>query len=338
MARYGVNIRDVQDVIEVAMGGIRATTTVEGRERYPIRVRYQREIRDNVESMERILVPGAGEQQVPLSQLATIEYVRGPQEIKSEDNFLVSYVLFDKKADFAEVEVVEQASEILKAKIDSGEVVLPAGVHYKFSGSYENQLRFQKQLLIMLPLSLFIIFIILYFQFRSVPITLLVFLGIAVVWSGGFIGIWATAQPWFLDFEVFGRNIRDVFNMRNYNLSTAVWIGFIALFGIATDDGVLITTYLNQTFGPRRPGYSVECDRSGQPPGPTRPHDHHHYGAGPHACADQYRPWRRRDDPHGSAGFLGHDTGTGDALYGSGELLPSQGVPLAHRRPQGSFP
>ena len=252
MARYGVNIRDVQDVVEIALGGIRATTTVEGRERYPIRVRYLREIRDNVEAMAHILVPGAGQQQVPLAQLATIEYVRGPQEIKSEDNFLVSYVLFDKKPGYAEVEVVEEADWLIKHKLATGELVLPAGVHYKFSGSYENQLRFARQLMVMLPLSLFIIFIILYFQFRSVPIALLVFLGIAVVWSGGFIGIWATAQPWFLDFEVFGRNIRDVFNLRTYNLSTAVWIGFIALFGIATDDGVVITTYLNQTFARKR--------------------------------------------------------------------------------------
>jgi Cu(I)/Ag(I) efflux system membrane protein CusA/SilA len=261
VARYGVNIRDVQDVIEIAMGGIRATTTVEGRERYPVRVRYQRELRDNLESMERILVPGTGEQQIPLAQVATIEYVRGPQEIKAEDNFLVSYVLFDKKPGYAEVDVVEAADRLIKAKLDSGELALPEGVHYKFSGSYENQLRFQKQLLVMLPLSLFIIFIILFFQFRSVPITLLVFLGIAVVWSGGFIGLWATAQPWFLDFEVFGRNMREVFNLRTYNLSTAVWIGFIALFGIATDDGVVITTYLNQTFG-RKPVRGIQDIRA----------------------------------------------------------------------------
>lgn len=261
LARYGVSIRDVQDVIEIAIGGIRATTTVEGRERYPVRVRYPREIRDNVEAMNRILVPGSGEQQVPLAQVATIEYVRGPQEIKAEDNFLVSYVLFDKRPGYAEVDVVEAADRLIKAKIDSGELVLPAGVHYQFSGSYENQLRFQKQLAVMLPLSLFIIFLILYYQFRSVPISLLVFLGIAVVWSGGFIGLWATAQPWFLDIEVFGRNLREVFNLRTYNLSTAVWIGFIALFGIATDDGVVITTYLNQIFA-RKPVGGIQDIRA----------------------------------------------------------------------------
>ncbi len=287
IARYGVNIRDIQDVIEIALGGIRASMTVEGRERYPIRVRYAREIRDNVEAMERILVPGSGDEQIPLSQLATIEYVRGPQEIKSEDNFLVSYVLFDKQPGHAEVDVVEQAETYLKhleqtfndaykeasekataagRKLTQAEIdALPGlnlrGCFYKFSGSYENQLRFAKQLAVMLPLSLFIIFIILYFQFRSVPVTLLVFLGIAVVWSGGFIGIWATAQPWFLDFEVFGRNFRDVFNLGTYNLSTAVWIGFIALFGIATDDGVVITTYLKQTFA-RKPTRGIDDIRA----------------------------------------------------------------------------
>ncbi|MCG3136870.1 MAG: Multidrug resistance protein MdtC [Phycisphaerae bacterium] len=261
IARYGVNIRDIQDVIEIALGGIRATTTVEGRERYPVRVRYLREIRDNVEAMERILVPGVSGEQIPLAQLARIEYVRGPQEIKTEDNFLVSYVLFDKTPGWAEVNVVEEADRVLKNKISNKELILPEGVHYAFSGSYEGQLRFQKELLIMLPTSLFLIFLILYFQFRSVPVSLLVFLAIAVVWSGGFIGLWLTAQPWFLDFDVLGRNVREVFNMRVYNLSTAVWIGFIALFGIATDDGVVITTYLNHIFK-RKPTRSIDDIRA----------------------------------------------------------------------------
>jgi Cu(I)/Ag(I) efflux system membrane protein CusA/SilA len=84
-----------------------------------------------------------------------------------------------------------------------------------------------------------------------------VFIGIAVVWAGGFIGLWATAQPWFMNFEVFGRNLREVFNFRAYNLSTAVWVGFIALFGIATDDGVVITTYLNQVFA-RKPVRGIQ--------------------------------------------------------------------------------
>ncbi|MEW6358126.1 MAG: efflux RND transporter permease subunit [Planctomycetota bacterium] len=253
IARYGVNIRDVQDVIEIAIGGIRATTTVEGRERYPIRVRYQRELRDSIEALERILVPGAGEEQIPISQLARIEYVRGPQEIKSEDTFLVSYVLFDKRPGYAEVDVVEQAQRFLQAKIASGELVLPAGVYFHFAGSYENQLNFQKRFRVILPVSLFTIFLILYFQFRSTPVSLICFVEIALCWAGGFLGLWLAAQPWFLNVEIWGANVREVFHLREYNLSVPVWVGFIAIFGIATDDQVVICTYLNQVFARTKP-------------------------------------------------------------------------------------
>ncbi|GAG74752.1 unnamed protein product, partial [marine sediment metagenome] len=105
-ARYGVNIRQVQDVIEVAIGGRRITTTVEGRERFPVRVRYMRELRDKIETIGKILVPAADRTQIPLIQLAQLRYVRGPQAIKSEDTFLVGYVLFDMKPGYAEVDVV----------------------------------------------------------------------------------------------------------------------------------------------------------------------------------------------------------------------------------------
>ena len=185
--RYGLHIRSVQDVIEVAIGGRRITTTVEGRERYPVRVRYARELRDDAESLERILVPTPMGQQIPLAQLADIRYVRGPQVIKSEDTFLLGYVLFDMKAGNAEVDVVEDAQAFLQEKIDSGELVLPAGVSYSFAGNYENQLRSQKTLTVVLPLALGIIFLILYFQFKSVIRTSLVFSGIMIAWSGGFI-------------------------------------------------------------------------------------------------------------------------------------------------------
>jgi Cu(I)/Ag(I) efflux system membrane protein CusA/SilA len=150
------------------------------------------------------------------------------------------------------VEVVEQVERYLQSKIDGKELVLPPGTHYSFAGTYQNQLSFQKRFAILLPASLFAIFIILYFQFRSTAITTLIFAQIAVVWAGGFIGIWLAAQPWFLDFAVFGLNLREVFHLRQYNLSVAVWVGFIALFGVATDDAVVITTYLNQMFATRR--------------------------------------------------------------------------------------
>jgi Cu(I)/Ag(I) efflux system membrane protein CusA/SilA len=253
LARYGVPMRKFQDVVEVAIGGRKITTTVEGRERFPVRVRYQRELRDSIEALYKILVPGAGGTQIPIMELAEIRYVRGPQVIKSEDTFLVGYVVFDMKSGHAEVDVVEQCQAYLQQKIDSGEFALPPGVSYAFAGSYENQLRAAKTLSIILPLALFVIFMIIYFQFRSVPTTLLVFSGIFVAWSGGFLMIWLYGQPWFLNFSVFGVSMRGLFQIHTINMSVAVWVGFLALFGIATDNGVIQSTYLGQVFRERKP-------------------------------------------------------------------------------------
>ncbi|NIA15217.1 MAG: AcrB/AcrD/AcrF family protein [Nitrospiraceae bacterium] len=253
IARYGIDVRRVQDVIEVAIGGRRITTTVEGRERFPVRVRYMRELRDRIDTLEEILVAGAGGVQIPIAQLANINYIRGPQAIKSEDTFLVGYVLFDMKPGYAEVDVVEECQRYLAEKRASGEFVMPSGVSYTFAGNYENQIRSQKTLSVVLPLALFVIFMILYFQFRSVATTSLVFSGIIVAWAGGFILIWLYAQPWFLDFSVFEVNMRDLFQVHPINLSVAIWVGFLALFGIASDNGVVIATFLDQSFTERRP-------------------------------------------------------------------------------------
>ena len=243
----------VQDVIEVAVGGKPVTMTVEGRERYPVRVRYQRELRDSIESIEDILVAAPDGTQIPLKELSTIHYLRGPQVIKSEDTFLVGYVIFDKRDGYAEVEVVEQAQAYLQSKIDSGELSIPAGVSYKFTGSYENQIRAEKKLRVVLPIALFAIWLILYFQFKRVSTTLMVFSGIAFAWSGGFIMLWLYGQTWFLNFDLFGTNLRSLFQMGTINLSVAVWVGFLALFGIATDNGVIVCTYLQQRFKEKRP-------------------------------------------------------------------------------------
>lgn len=248
IARYGIKIQDVQDVVEIAIGGKRLTTTVEGRERYPVRVRYQRELRDSLEALGTILVPGSEGAQIPLNLIAKVNYTRGPMTIKSEDTFLVSYVLFDKKPGTAEVDVVMAADNYLKHKISTGELKLPPGTSYTFAGSYENQVRSERTLKIVIPLALMLIFMVLYFQFRSVPVSMNVFSGIFVAWSGGFMMLWLYSQPWFLDFSVFGVNMRELFQVRHYNLSVAVWVGFLALFGIATNDGVIYSTYLDQVF------------------------------------------------------------------------------------------
>jgi Cu(I)/Ag(I) efflux system membrane protein CusA/SilA len=253
IARYGLTIEDMQKQIGVAIGGMPLTTTVEGRERFPVRVRYAREYRDNPEDLKRVLIPTPAGVQIPLQELADINYVRGPQVIKSEDTFLVSYVIFDKKEGFAEVDVVEDAQALLDAKIASGEFVLPAGVSYRFTGNYENQIRATKRLMLVVPISLLIIFLILYFQFRSVVTTSMIFSGLLVAFSGGFIMLWLYSQPGFLDFSIGGINLRDLFQVHTVNLSVAVWVGFIALFGVATDDGVLMGTYLTQLFEKDKP-------------------------------------------------------------------------------------
>ena len=253
IARYGISIRQVQDVIEVAIGGRRITTTVEGRERYPVRVRYARELRDEIETLGDILVASPTGAQIPLAQVTDITYVRGPQAIKSEDTFLVGYVLFDMKPGEAEVDVVEDCARYLEEKRASGEFTLPPGVSYTFAGNYENQVRSQKTLAVVLPLALFIIFLILYLQFRSVATTSLVFSGIAVAWAGGFTLIWLYGQPWFLDFNFLGADMRELFQVHPINLSVAIWVGFLALFGIASDDGVVMATFLDQQFAEKRP-------------------------------------------------------------------------------------
>jgi Cu(I)/Ag(I) efflux system membrane protein CusA/SilA len=253
IARYGISVEKVQEVLKVAIGGMPITQTVEGRERYSVRVRYPRELRANPTDLKQIYVPVEKGSPVPLSELATIRYEQGPQVIKSEDTFLVGYVLFDKLDGFAEVDVVENAQALFQQKIASGELTVPKGISYKFTGTYENQIRAEKTLSVVVPLALAIIFLILYFQFKSVTTSLMVFTGITVAFAGGFIMIWLYGQDWFFNFSLFGENMRELFNMKTINLSVAVWVGFIALFGIATDDGVVMATYLTQTFDRDKP-------------------------------------------------------------------------------------
>ena len=262
ISRYGLTVRDMQMYISTAIGGMALTTTVEGRERFQVRARYAREYRDTPGDLEKVLIPTPSGVQVPLGELAEITYKRGPQMIKSENTFLVGYVIFDKKSGYAEVDVVENAREILDRKIASGELVLPAGVNYVFTGNYENQIRAARRLMIVIPVSLIIIFLILYFQFRSVVTSSMIFSGILVAFSGGFLMLWLYGQQWFMDFNVAGVHMRELFQMGTINLSVAVWVGFIALFGIATDDGVIMGTYLMQVFDRNKPSTVTEVRAS----------------------------------------------------------------------------
>jgi len=230
IARYGVSIRDVQDVIEIAIGGENLTMSVEGRERYPIRVRYPRDRRDNLEELQRILVPAANGAQVPISQVADVRYALGPQEIKSENTLLVGYVTMNTR-DRDEVSVVEDADALIQAKIKAGELKFPPGYYYQWAGQFENQVRAMNRLKILIPICLLVDFVLLYIGLKRWWIALLVFSDILVSASGGFIMLlfWG------------------------YNISVAVWVGFIALFGVAEDDSVVVSTYIGDLLEQRPP-------------------------------------------------------------------------------------
>lgn len=258
IARYGLQISTLQKFIASSIGGMPLSYSVEGRERYPIRMRYARDFRNSPEAIKNLLVSTPAGQYVRLKNLADIVYIRGPQMIKSENSFPVSYVIFDKQPGYAEVDVVENAQKYLDKQHKSGKFQLPEGVHYKFTGNYENQIRATKRLTLVIPLALLAIFLILYFQFRSATGALLIFSGIFVAFSGGFIMLWLYGQNWFMDFNLGNIHLRSLFQIRPFNLSVAVWVGFIALFGVATDDGVLISTYIKQLLDEKVPQSKAE--------------------------------------------------------------------------------
>ena len=252
LARYGLSVETVQNTIAAALGGVEVTRSIEGRERYPIRVRYQRERRDDMQSMYDTLITAANGAQIPLSDVAEIRYERGPQMIRSENTFLTAYVTFGSASGVAEVEAVEAASEHLQQAQQRGELTLPSGVSYSFAGSYQQQQSAMQTLQLVIPLSLMLIFILLYLQFKEVSTAMMVFSGIAVAWGGGFIMLYLYGQAWFANFSIplvtQGVTLREIFQFEVTNLSVAVWVGFLALFGIAVDDGVVMATYLKQRF------------------------------------------------------------------------------------------
>lgn len=252
IARYGLSVETVQNTFAAAVGGVEVTRSIEGRERYPIRVRYQRERRDDIESIYDILITAANGAQIPLSEVAEIRYERGPQMIRSENTFLTAYVTFGSAPGYSEVEAVDAAREFLLEAQQRGELNLPSGVSYSFAGSYEQQQSAMQTLQLVIPLSLMLIFMLFYLQFKEVSTTMMVFSGIAVAWGGGFIMLYLYGQSWFANFSIplitQGVTLREIFQFEVTNLSVAVWVGFLALFGIAIDDGVVMATYLQQRF------------------------------------------------------------------------------------------
>ena len=228
IARFGVRVQDVQDAITIALGGMELTQTVEGRERYGVRIRYARDQRQDLPELERVLVPAAGGAQIPISRLCTIQTVVGPQEIKGERNLLVGYVTMNTR-DRDEVSVVEDAERMLRQAVSDGALKLPAGYYWEWSGQFENQQRATARMAMLVPICLAIMLLLLYLGFKRWWIGPMIFISILVSTSAGFIalGLWGA------------------------NLSVAVWVGFLVLFGIADDDGVVMSTYLEDSFHER---------------------------------------------------------------------------------------
>ncbi len=253
ISRYGLTVEKVQQYIQTAIGGTTVTTTVEGRERYAIRLRYPRELRNSPDELKNIYLPTAAGEAIPLSDLVDIRYEQGPQSIKSENGFLVGYVLFDREDGFAEMEVVNNAQEYLRNQIERGSLEVPTGVNFQFAGNYEQHVRANDRLRLVIPISLALIFLILYLQFQSTAIALMVFTGVFIAFAGGFIMLGWYNTEWFLNFDWLGVHMRDLFQVHPINLSVAVWVGFLALFGIATDDGVLVATFLQNSFRKNKP-------------------------------------------------------------------------------------
>lgn len=238
-ARYGMNVKQVNQVIEAALGGKIATRTVEGRERYSIQVRYRRDLRENIDTLHKIPVVTDTGDVVMLSDLASLKTSFGPGVINSEDARLVAHVSFAPEKDMGVLQTVKSVMKSLndaRKKAEDGDkengLVFPKGDSFEFEpvGSFQNQIEANTRLRIIIPVVLLVNIFIIYLQFREIPITLAIFTGIPVAFGGAMLAL----------------------AYSGVELNTAVWVGFIALFGIAIDDGVVIATYLDQTMKKRK--------------------------------------------------------------------------------------
>jgi Cu(I)/Ag(I) efflux system membrane protein CusA/SilA len=221
--RYGLTIADVQQAVTSGIGGEMVAENVEGRERYPVNVRYSRDFRDNVEELRRVLIGTPSGAQIPISDVAKISFSRGPSMIRDEDGALTGYVYIDLNTkDYGGF--VNHASNLLKQKL-----ALPPGFTYKWSGEYEFELRAKERLQLILPIVFFAIFMLLYLVFHSVTEAVVLIFPTIYALTGGLI-----LQKWL-----------------GYNFSVAVWVGYIALFGIVVETGVVMVVYLHEALNQR---------------------------------------------------------------------------------------
>jgi Cu(I)/Ag(I) efflux system membrane protein CusA/SilA len=229
-ARFGMSTMAVNQIIETALGGMNLTQTVEGRERYPIRVRYQRDLRERIDDLSQLPVVTETGEVVPLETLATMNTTWGPGMISSEDARLVAHVAFAPSGMVGDLETVDAVMQELRSAQATGTLSLPAGYALLPVGSFQNQIEANRRLMVIIPIVIIVDLLIIYLNFRNFPLTLIIFTQIPIAFFGGMIGL-----------GLFG-----------IEMNTAIWVGLIALIGIAEDDGVVIATYMEQLFA-RRP-------------------------------------------------------------------------------------
>jgi Cu(I)/Ag(I) efflux system membrane protein CusA/SilA len=234
-ARFGMSTMAVNQIIETAVGGMNLTQTVEGRERYPVRIRYQRDLRERIDDLPHLPVVTPGGEVVPLEKLATMNTTWGPGMISSEDARLVAHIAFAPSGMAGDLETVEAVNDELREAQASGTLALPTGYALLPVGSFQNQIEANRRLMVIIPIVIFVDLLIIYLNFRNLPLALIIFSQIPIAIFGGMIGL-------------------GIFNVE---MNTAIWIGLIALIGIAEDDGVVIATYMEQLFA-RRPLRTVQ--------------------------------------------------------------------------------
>ncbi|MCK9554357.1 CusA/CzcA family heavy metal efflux RND transporter [bacterium] len=231
-ARYGIKVGDIQHIIMTAIGGMNLTTTVEGRERYPVRIRYMRELRDTPEALNRIFIPAAGGKHIPLAQIAELKQVPGPAVINSENTLTYARVFVNvDQSKVGLVDFVKNAQDAVKNKIKSGDIKLPSGYFISWSGQFESEMESRKKLIPSLVICLAVIIILLYVAFKNFSVLLILSTGLPVSLMGGIILLF----------------------LLGFRFSTAVWVGFIALFGVATDNAVVLLSTLEDLFKKKAP-------------------------------------------------------------------------------------
>jgi Cu(I)/Ag(I) efflux system membrane protein CusA/SilA len=224
-SRYGINTGTINKILQTAVGGMTIGQFYEGRERYPIRVRYKKELRDRIDELKKVLVPSPLGQHIPLEQLAEIKIVTGPAAIHSENGMLRSLVLLNVKGRDL-IGFVEDAKKQVEKNIK-----LPKGYSLVWAGQYENQVRSNKRLMFLVPIALIINLMLIFVGIKNFRNAAIIFSAIPVAFAGGLILLW----------------------IGGFNTSVAVWVGFIALFGIAVDDGVMMMTYLQNAIKKNKP-------------------------------------------------------------------------------------